>query len=234
VALEESERLGYIFDQAFRLVQVAACTLAWAVFAFAPELTLWVGSPLFLPSLGMLQVLALVPLARTSQQPLTMLFQAMRRPGTVLALALIKLGVELGCYFVIVPRMGGLGAAYANLAGAVASYVMALVYAGVLLPEGAGARTAAAVRALLLTLPMLAVSWILSERVHPAIVSFLARAALIVPALVALFALGLITRYDLEKLSALELRAPAVRRLRDLVVGVADRLARVFEPRRTA
>jgi O-antigen/teichoic acid export membrane protein len=234
VARDERERLGYVFEQAFRLVKVAACVVAWGVFAFAPELTLWVGSPLFLPSLGMLQVLALVPLARTAQQPLTMLFQAMRRPGTVLALALIKLGVELGCYFVIVPRLGGLGAAYANLAGAVASYLMALVYAGVLLPEGAGARTAAVVRALLLTLPMLAVSWVLSQQVHPEIVSFLARAVLILPAIVALFALGLITRYDLEKLSALELRAPAVRRLRDLVVGVADRLARVFEPRRTA
>ena len=47
------------------------------------------------------------------------------------------------------------------------------------------------------------------------------------------FAFGLVTRYDLEKLSALELRAPAVRRLRDALVGAADRLARVFEPRRT-
>src|SRR5262249_21342363 len=50
VALEERERLGYIFDQAFRLVQLAACTLSLVVFAFAPELTLWVGSPMFLPS----------------------------------------------------------------------------------------------------------------------------------------------------------------------------------------
>lgn len=234
VARAERERLGYVFEQAFRLVQVAACVVAWAVFAFAPELTLWVGSPLFLPSLGMLQVLALVPLARTAQQPLTMLFQAMRRPGMVLALALIKLGVELGCYFVVVPRLGGLGAAYANLAGAVASYAMALVFASVLLPEGARSRLVTVGRAMLLAVPMLAMAFMLTQQGHPAVVSFVARALLVVPAFVALFALGLITRYDLEKLSALELRSPTLRRLRDAVVGAADRLARVFEPRRTA
>ncbi len=234
VAREERERLGYVFEQAFRLVQVAACVVAWGVFAFAPELTLWVGSPLFLPSLGMLHVLALVPLARTAQQPLTMLFQAMRRPGLVLTLALVKLGVELSCYFVIVPRMGGLGAAYANLAGAVASYLLALAFAALLLPEGASARSAAFVRAMLLTLPMLAIAYVLTQQGHPAHISFLARASLVLPAIVALFALGLITRYDLEKLSALELRAPMLRRVRDRVVGGADWLARMFEPRRTA
>src|SRR5439155_1401241 len=58
VAREELERLGYVFEQAFRLVQVAACAVAWTVFAFAPELTLGVGSALFLPSTNLLRVLA--------------------------------------------------------------------------------------------------------------------------------------------------------------------------------
>jgi hypothetical protein len=65
-------------------------------------------------------------------------------------------------------------------------------------------------------------------------VSLLARLALVPPAVVAVFALRLVTRYDLEKLSALDLRVPAVRRLRDGLVGAADRLALVFEPRRSA
>ena len=234
VAREERQRLGYVFEQAFRLVQVAACVVAWGVFTFAPELTVWVGSRMFLPSLAMLQVLALVPLARTAQQPLTMLFQAMRRPGMVLTLALIKLGVELACYLVIVPRLGGLGAAYANLAGAISSYAVALVFAAMLLPEGAPARAATVVRAMILTLPMLAVAFMVTQQGHPQVLSLLARIGLAVPAFVALFALGLITRYDLEKLSALELRAPLLRRLRDGLVGAADWLARMFEPRRAA
>jgi hypothetical protein len=60
------------------------------------------------------------------------------------------------------------------------------------------------------------------------------RLALVPPAIVALFALGLVTRYDLEKLSALKLKLPVARHARDVIVGAADRLARAFEPRRTA
>ena len=234
VAREERERLGYIFDQAFRLVQVAACTLAWAVFAFAPELTLWVGSPLFLPSTNMLRVLALVPIARTAQQPLTMLFQATRQPGSVLTLALIKLGVELSCYFLIVPRLGGMGASWANLAGAVAAYAGALWFTARLLPETASERTGVVLRALLVTVPMLLLAWSLSTPSVSGALSVIARASLVMPGIVGLFALRLVTRYDLEKLSALQIRSPFARRARDFVVRAADPMARVFEARRPA
>ncbi len=234
VAREERERLGYVFEQAFRLVQVAACVVAWLLFAFAPELTLWVGSPLFLPSIGLLHVLALVPIARTAQQPLTMLFQATRRPGIVLTLAMLKLGVELACYVAIVPRLGGLGAAWANLAGAVASYLVALAFAATILPETASQRTSVLLRALAVTVPMLLLAWLLLTPGGPGLMSFVARVLLVLPAVVAIFALRLITRYDLEKLSGLSLRAPLARRIRDVVVRVAEPLARVFEPRRTA
>jgi O-antigen/teichoic acid export membrane protein len=234
VAREERERLGYIFDQAFRLVQVAACVLAWTVFAFAPELTLFVGSPLFLPSTNMLRVLALVPIARTAQQPLTMLFQAMRKPGSVLTLALIKLGVELACYFLIVPRLGGMGASWANLAGAVASYATALWFAGRALPETATTRWGVVLRALLVTVPMVLLAWSLTGPSGHSLLTVIARAALVLPGVVALFALRLVTRYDLEKLSALQIRSPFARRARDFVVRAADPMARVFELRRPA
>ena len=234
VARAERERLGYIFDQAFRLVQVAACTVAWCVFAFAPELTLWVGSPMFMPSVGMLQVLALVPIARTAQQPLTMLFQAMRKPGIVFSLSIVKLSVELACYLLIVPRFGGTGAAWANLAGAVASYLLALVFAAVLLPDTGRERTSVVARALLLTLPMLGLASLLVPAGSPAPLSLLARVLLVMPAVFGLFALRLVTRYDLEKLSGLQLRAPFARRMRDVLVRSAEPLARMFESRRTA
>jgi len=234
VAREERERLGYVFDQAFRLVQVAACAVSWAVFTFAPELTLGVGSAMFLPSTNMLRVLALVPVARTAQQPLTMLFQATRQTGSVLRLALIKLGVELGCYILIVPRLGGMGASCANLAGAVASFATALGLTAAMLPESAGERAAVVLRALLVTVPMLLLSWMLAPSAGHPIVSVVVRASLVLPGLVALFALRLVTRYDLEKLSALQLRSPLARRARDLVVRAADPMARAFEARRPA
>jgi O-antigen/teichoic acid export membrane protein len=234
VTRAERERLGYIFDQAFRLVQVVACAVAWLLFAFAPELTLFVGSPLFLPSVGILHVLALVPIARTAQQPLTMLFQAMRRPGLVLALSLLKLGVELACYLIIVPKLGGLGAAWANLAGAAVSFAAALGFAAVVLPESAALRASVVARALLLVLPLLGLTWLLLPQEAPSALSLLARMLLTLPAAFALFPLRLVTRYDLEKLSGLRLRAAPARRLRDLLVRAVDPLARLFEPRRTA
>jgi len=51
---------------------------------------------------------------------------------------------------------------------------------------------------------------------------------------VALFALRLVTRYDLEKLSALQIHSPFARRARDIVVRAADPMARAFEARRPA
>jgi len=189
---------------------------------------------MFLPSTNMLRVLALVPIARTAQQPLTMLFQATRQPGSVLTLALIKLLVELSCYFMIVPRLGGMGASWANLAGAVAAYATALSFSARLLPETASERIGVVLRALLVTVPMLLLAWSLSTATAPGVLSVIARVSLAMPGIVGLFALRLVTRYDLEKLSALQIRSPFARRARDIVVRAADPMARVFEARRPA
>jgi O-antigen/teichoic acid export membrane protein len=231
VARAERERLGNVFNQAFRVIQATACMLAFALFAFATELTLWVGSPLFAPAIPVLQVLALVPVARTAQQPLTMLFQAMRRPGLVLWVALLKFAAELSCYFLLVPRLGPLGAGWANLLGAAVSYAGALYLASRLLPEGRRERVTAALRGLLLLGPALFLAGWLGQAL-PASISFPLRLLLTLPGLVAAFALGLFTRYDLEKISSLPLRAPWLRRLRDQVVHGADWLARAVDFRR--
>ena len=130
VARGERERLRLIFDQALRLIQALACALSFGLFVFARELTLLIGGWPFEPAVPMLRVLALVPMARTAQQPLTMLFQALRRPGTVLALSVVKFVTEFGAYFLLVIPLGVIGAAWANLAGAVVSYVVAHGAAG--------------------------------------------------------------------------------------------------------
>jgi len=233
VAREERERLGYVFDQAFRLIQVTACVLSFGVFVFAREITLLVGSPLFEPAVPLLRIMSLAPIARTAQQPLTMLFQALRVPGTILGLALLKFAVEFTGYFTLVPWLGMLGAGWANLAGAVISYVAALIVLGRLLPEGASDRARAARVAIVFTGVMLLAGLLLDR---PPIFgwSFFARLALVPIGGFGLFALRLITRYDLEKLSSVPLRAAWMRRPRDGFVDAADRLARALEPRRAA
>ena len=233
VARDERDRLHHVFDQAFRLIQVMACALSFGLFVFAREITLMVGGPHFEPAIPLLRVMALVPAARTAQQPLTMLFQAMRRPGVVLVLALLKFVTEFGCYFLLVPRLGPAGATWANFAGAALSYVAALALLARLLPEGAADRARAAGLSAALLAPLLGLALIASETL-PGPVGIAARLALVPAGLTGVFALGLVRRYDLGKLSGLPLRAPWMRRSRDSVVAAADRLARVFEPSRAA
>lgn len=231
VTRAERERLGNVFNQAFRLIQGFAYLLSFVLFVYARELTLWVGSPLFAPAIPVLQILALVPIVRTAQQPLTMLFQALKRPDVVMWLAFAKFGAELSCYFLIVPRLGTIGAGWANLIGATVAYAGATMFASRLLPEGARERAAAFLRGAALVVPAMALAWWVDHALAwtP---SLAVRVVLALPGVVGAFALGLVTRYDLEKLSSLPLRAAWLRRLRDQFVNGADRLARAVEPRR--
>ncbi len=233
VAREEHERLRYVFDQAFRLVQLVAVVLSFVLFAYARELTLWLGSPLFEPAVPVLRVIALVPIVRTAQQPLTMLFQALRRPGLVLTLAVVKLLTEIGGYFLLLPALGVMGAAWANVGGAAASYGGALALMFIALPLGATARLGDAARGILLIVPNLLLV-LAADHLFGPVHSLPARLFLLIPGVFGVFALGFITRFDLDKVSTLPLRSGVLSRLRDQVVRSASALARLFEPRRAA
>jgi O-antigen/teichoic acid export membrane protein len=233
VTRKERERMGDIFDQAFRLIQVTSCVLAMGVFVFARELTLLVGSPLFEPAVPLLRVMALIPIARTAYEPMSMLFQAMHRPGAVLVLALLKFTTEFSGYFVLVPMLGLIGAGWAGLAGSGVAYFGALTLLSRLLPEGAAGRSRTVTVALGFTAMMCLAGWAL-DRSHPFGWSFAARLLLIPAGLPALFALQLLTGYDMHKLAELPLRAAWMSRPRDFVVAWGDRLARTLAPRRTA
>jgi O-antigen/teichoic acid export membrane protein len=231
VANRERERLRWVFDQAFRLIQAAACALSLALFVFAPELTRWVGSPMFEPAVPLLRIMALVPLARTAQQPFTMMFQAMRLPGTVLALALVKFAVEFGCYFTLVPGIGLAGAGWANLAGAVIAFIGAHLALRGKLPEGSGERARASLLGLVLVTPLLAAGLAI-DRALDGVWATACKLPLLPLAVAGAFALGLVTRYDLEKVSSLPLNAAWMRRTRDTAVAAGNRLARVVALRR--
>jgi len=236
VALGDRERLHLVFGQAFRLVQVVACVLSFGLFVYARELVLLVGSPLFEPAIPLLRVLALVPLVRTAQQPLTMLFQATSRTVHVLYLALVKLGGEALGYLVLLllpHAWRALGACWANLEGAVAAFVGALLLARLVLREGSAERTRAVLRSALLMGPLLLATLAADRWLGPAL-SLAVRLPLLVPAAIGLFALGLVNRYDLEKVSSLPLPAAWLDRARDRLVAGAELLMRVFEPRRSA
>jgi PST family polysaccharide transporter len=233
VARGERARLRDVFDQAHRLIQVVALVLSFGLFAFAHEITLLVASPLFEPAVPLLRVLALVPVARTAQQPLTMVFQALRNPGAVLALAVVKFVGEFGSYFLLVPLLGLMGAGWANLVGACAAYAGALVLLARQVPEGAGERTRAAVASVALLAPALVLSLAASDLL-PLVPSLLARAVLVAALLAALPATRLVVRYDLEKLAGLRVGNARLARARDRALVVAGHAMSWFEPRRAA
>ena len=195
-------------------------------------MTRWViGSPLFDPAVPLLRILALVPFVRTAQQPLTMLFQALHRPAAVLRLAVVKFTFELAAYFALLPALGASGACWANFAGAAASYAGALWIVGRMFPEHHGARVGVALRNLIFIVPGLVLA-LLADRFLGAPAAFGGRLLLLLPGIAGAFALGLVTRYDLEKLEQLHLRSAWLRSMRDGFVSTSRRLADLFAPGR--
>ena len=233
VARGERERLSAVFDQAHRLVSVVACALSFGLVVYAREIALLVGSPLFERAIPLVRVLALVPAVRTAQQPLTMLFQAMRLPGIVLRLALLKFVTEFGSYFALLPALGMFGAAWANLAGAVVSYLAALFVLSRRFPAGASERAATSVRVTLLLVPLLIGGLLIDLELGRA--ASLALRILLAPAAVfGVFALGLVTGEDLAKLAAVRVPWRWLALGRDSLVRAAGRFARVAAPWRVA
>jgi teichuronic acid exporter len=233
VARGERERLRLIFDQALRLIQVLAFALSFGLFVFAHELALLIGGWPFMPAVPMLRILSLVPMARTAQQPLTMLFQALRRPGAVLTLSLVKFVTEFGAYFLLVIPLGVIGAAWANLAGAAVAFVVAMALLARMVPEGASERVRTSIAALALLLPLLAIT-LLGELLFHGVSTVLFHLALLLPAGVGLFALGLVRREDLDKLAVVRLERPWTRAVRGSLMLALGFFARLAGVRRTA
>ncbi len=218
------------FDQALRLVQTAAFTLSFGLFVFARELTLFWASPLFEHAIPILRVMALVPIARTAQQPLTMLFQSLGRTRTVLGLAMVKFVTEFGCYFLFVTTMGMLGAGWANLAGAAVSYVAAMALVARMLPEGARGRTRTTGKAVGL-LSALLVACLLGEWRLSGAAEVAFHAALVLPAVWSVFALGMVRRDDIDRLAEIQLSSAWMRGVRDAIIAMVARIARLAEPK---
>ncbi|TFG87021.1 MAG: hypothetical protein E4H17_03710 [Gemmatimonadales bacterium] len=233
VARGERKRLRLVFDQALRLIQALAFALSFGLFVFAQELALLIGGWPFVPAAPMLRVLALVPMARTAQQPLTMLFQALRNPGTVLVLSLVKFVTEFGAYFLLVIPLGVIGAAWANLAGAVVAFVVAMALLARMVPEGASERARTWLVALALLLTLLVIT-LLGELFFHGVSMVLFHLVLLLPAGAGLFALGLVRREDLDKLAEVQLERPWTRAVRGSLMLALGFFARLAGVRRTA
>jgi PST family polysaccharide transporter len=236
VARGDTGRFTILFDKAFRLVATAAALLSAGLFLFAHELTLVVGGKSYLPAVPVLALLGLVPWARTAQQPLTMAFYALRRTGRVLQLALVKLATEVGAYFLLIPGLGLLGAAWASLAGAVVSLAAALILLGLDLPPSRHRWTVMVKTATLMALAVTTgqllgaatAAWPWGLWIGLAL-----KLLLVAPAFVlGVFLLDLVTFDDLARAAGVEIRSAPVRALRDGAVRAGFFLSRSLRPLR--
>ena len=226
-------RLRRLLDKGFRLVATLGAVLSFLILIFAQEITRVIGGSTFLPAVGLLQVLALVPWVRTAQQPLTMGFYALRRTQVVLGLALLKFSVELGSYLLFIPVLGLPGAAWANLVGAVAAFTGALVATDRAL--GGDERHRWTVMAKTGTIVLLGVAAAFAMRSLPFEwhVLFVVKVALVVPVLLVVILLfDLVTLDDLARAQGIDIRARWMRAVRDRVVRSGAALQRAFGRRR--
>jgi O-antigen/teichoic acid export membrane protein len=222
----ERDRLRWVVGQSFRLISVVAAGLSLILFVFAPELTRWLAGPRFEPAVPLLRILAFVPWVRTAQQPLTMLLQALRRPGAVFGLASIKFVVEFGCYFLLIPVLGLAGAGWANWAGAMVAFLGAMVWVGLLVPEGRGERWRHYALTGLWVLPLMGAGLVIDREAHAPWAAGL-KLALLPAALLGVFLAGLVNAHDLEKVQGLRLPAGWMVKLRDGLVRGGYTLLRV-------
>jgi PST family polysaccharide transporter len=236
VARGDTGRFTILFDKAFRLVATAAALLSAGLFLFAHELTLVVGGKSYLPAVPVLALLGLVPWARTAQQPLTMAFYALRRTGRVLQLALVKLVTEVGAYFLLIPGLGLLGAAWASLAGAVVSLAAALILLGLDLPPSRHRWTVMVKTATLMALAV-ATGQLLGAATAAwpwgLWIGLALKLLLVAPAFVlGVFLLDLVTFDDLARAAGVEIRSAPIRALRDGAVRAGFFLSRSLRPLR--
>ena len=216
VARGEPDRLRRLLDKGFRLVATLACVLSFGIFVFAEEITRVIGGERYLPAVGLLRILALVPWVRTAQQPLTMGFYALRRTGMVLTLAVAKFVTEMGSYFLLIPRIDLEGAAWANLLGALVAFFGALLLMRRALPGPAGHRAAVIAKTGVLVAVGAVGSLVLHGMTLDPGLLFLVKVLVFVPALiVGIVTFDLVTDDDLSRAEAIELGTPWKLRLRD-------------------
>jgi teichuronic acid exporter len=222
VARGEPDRLRRLLDKGFRLIATLACALSFFIFVFAEEITRFVGGERYLPAVGLLRILALVPWVRTAQQPLTMGFYALRRTDIVLGLALAKFVTEMGSYFLLIPRVGLAGAAWANLLGALVAFTGAMVLMTRALVGPAEHRWAVIGKTSLLVGTGSVIALLLHGAGLDWRVLFALKAFVLVPGLLAGVALlDLVTDDDIARAQAIELQSPWKLALRDGIVRLA-------------
>ena len=134
------ESIERVVTQGFRVVAALSVIMMAGIFLLAREAVWITGGQEFLGAIVPLQVLALVPLFRTTQQPLNMSLLTYERTRTVFWLAGLKFAVEPIAYLFLIRPFGVSGVALSNLLSSVIVFGPTSFIADRLFPKTTGAR----------------------------------------------------------------------------------------------
>jgi O-antigen/teichoic acid export membrane protein len=138
--LKELGNIERILNGGFRVVSVAALIASVGLVAFGREIIIVMGGFKYLQALPAFQILSLVYLFRTVEQPLTMTFFTFEKTKVVFWLAGLKLVAELACYPVLIPLMGITGVALAVVISSVVKFGPSMGAVGRIFPESQHSR----------------------------------------------------------------------------------------------
>jgi O-antigen/teichoic acid export membrane protein len=131
----QDKSIEQVINEGYRLVTALAVLLMAGTYCLAREITVITGGSDYLAAILPLQILAIVPLFRTTQQPLTMSFYTYEKTRVVFWLAALKFVVEPIAYLFLIPHFGIAGVAVANLLSSLVIFGPALLVAGKLFPD---------------------------------------------------------------------------------------------------
>ena len=134
------ETIEHVVTEGYRLVAGLSVAMTIGIFCLAREVTLITGGGEFVGAILPLQVLSLIPLFRTMQQPVNMSFYTYEKTRTVFWLAGLKFAVEPVLYPLLIPRFGVTGVAVSSLLSSVVVFGPTLRIADRLFPRTIGAR----------------------------------------------------------------------------------------------
>jgi O-antigen/teichoic acid export membrane protein len=129
------EMIEQVVTQGYRLVAGLSAAMTIGIFCLAREVTLITGGGEFALAIVPLQVLSLIPLFRTMQQPVNMSFYTYEKTRTVFCLAGLKFAVEPILYPLLIPRFGVTGVALSSLLSSVVVFGPTLRIADHLFPH---------------------------------------------------------------------------------------------------
>lgn len=216
-------RIEQVVTQGYRLVTALAVLLMAGTFCLAREAVWITGGSEYLGAIVPLQILALVPLFRTMQQPLNMSFYTYERTRTVFWLAAIKFAVEPLAYPILIPKLGVAGVAAASLLSSIVVFGPTSWAANRIFPGTSGERRGATTVAWTIGICVVAAGWGLRHLAEPW-PGLLLRVGILAAAVLAVAAIGRIVRPDDLRRLADATRRPQAERILLTSAALLERL----------